>query len=172
MNDPIPVPWHVLRNYRCFGCSPDNPIGLRLRSYATEDGIQSPFRLGALQASYPGIGHGGLVATVADEVMGNLLALRANRIAYTTSLRLRFLAPVLVDRGYTATARVTRANGRLFSVEADVVDEAGGAVAIATGSYRSIDMEQAMAEMDISEGEAARLAAYIEGGDVERDTGS
>lgn len=104
--------------------------------------------------------------------MGNLLALRENRIAYTTTLRLRFLAPVLVDRAYSASARVVKANERLFTVEAEVDDEAGNCVATATGSYRTIDMDQALAEMDISEGEAARLAAYIEGGDVERYAGS
>ena len=89
----VAVPWTVLPDYQCFGCSPHNPHGLELQFWTHPEGLESRFRLGRAFESYPGMVHGGVVGTVCDETMGNLLVLRAGRSAFTVSLRLRYRCP-------------------------------------------------------------------------------
>nr|WP_230205003.1 hotdog domain-containing protein [Parafrankia elaeagni] len=101
------TPWAVLDDYQCFGCSPHNPHGLRLRFRERPDGLAASFRLGRAHESYPGVVHGGLVGVICDETMGNLLVLRTGRPAFTTAMRVRYLAPMPVDVPHECRARIT-----------------------------------------------------------------
>ena len=52
----------------CFGCSPRHPIGFRLRFRRQGELVTTSFLPHADLAGPPGIMHGGLVTTLADEV--------------------------------------------------------------------------------------------------------
>ena len=52
----------------CFACSPDHPIGFRLAFEIEEDRVVTRFTPGEQYQGPPGIMHGGLVMTLADEV--------------------------------------------------------------------------------------------------------
>ena len=54
---------------RCFGCGPANPSGLKLRFYETDDGVESEYVVPSDLDGAPGIVHGGIQATLLDEVM-------------------------------------------------------------------------------------------------------
>jgi acyl-coenzyme A thioesterase PaaI-like protein len=147
VDEPIALPWSVLPDYRCFGCSPHNPQGLRLQFTRHGDDLRTEFRLGREYESYPGVIHGGLLGVIADEIMGNLIVLRTGRIPFTTGLRLRYLRPVTVGRGHSCAARLREDTGRLIHTEA----------AAATASYRTVSLEAASARIDVDAAEVDRL---------------
>src|SRR6266702_4011443 len=108
LSDPsgLELPWRQWNGDYCFGCSPDNPAGLALTAVESGDGLACSFALTRLHESYPGIIHGGIAATILDELMGNLLALREQRFCLTVGLRVRFLAPLRTGHRYQAQAHV------------------------------------------------------------------
>jgi acyl-coenzyme A thioesterase PaaI-like protein len=79
----------------CFACSGSNPMGLALRYSVAPDGsVWASFLGNCALESYPGILHGGLVATLLDGAMTNCLFAQDIR-AMTAELTVRFHNPVL-----------------------------------------------------------------------------
>ncbi|MBT3188540.1 MAG: PaaI family thioesterase [Anaerolineae bacterium] len=55
----------------CFVCGLDNPVGLKLHIYQTEPGvIETTYIAPDYFQGYPGVLHGGIVATILDEISG------------------------------------------------------------------------------------------------------
>ncbi|MDT3443236.1 MULTISPECIES: PaaI family thioesterase [unclassified Pseudofrankia] len=157
VEDPIELPWHVLADYRCFGCSPHNPHGIQLRFTHRGDGLRTVFRLGRAYESYPGVVHGGLLGVIADEIMGNLIVLRTGQIPFTTGMRMRYVLPVTVGGRYECVARVRDGDGQLIHTEAEIREEDGPLVATATASYRTVSLDAARARISLDAPEIARL---------------
>ncbi len=168
---PVNLPWSVLADYRCFGCSPHNPGGLQLVFEPHPDGVCTRFRLGRQFESYPGIVHGGLVGVICDETMGNLIVLRHRRSALTVSMRQRFIAPLAIGRPYTCVARLEADRGgqRLYRASAEVLDEDGTVCATATASYQPFALADVRAWLTLSEQEIATLSRALAGNGADDD---
>ncbi|HVV12538.1 PaaI family thioesterase [Amycolatopsis sp.] len=128
------LPW-AGTGHHCFGCSPRNPSGLRLEFTDTGDALAAEFRLDHHFESYPGVVHGGILAVICDETMGNLIVLRLGVPALTTSMRMRYVGVVRVGRGYRCVARAT-AGGELVRASAEILDARGEIVGTATATYK------------------------------------
>ena len=63
-------PWTHTPGYNCFGCSPDNPIGTRMRFFEDGDSIVSIWRPTQNHQSWLNTLHGGIQAVLLDEVCG------------------------------------------------------------------------------------------------------
>ncbi len=168
----LPVPWSVLADYRCFGCSPHNTSGLRLRFAARPDGeIDTRFRLGRGFESYPGIVHGGLIGVICDETMGNLIVLRTGLTALTTGMRLRYVTSMRIDTDYQCVARLLPGGpeatsapagvGGLVRAESEILDADGALVASASATYRPISMDSARQRMDLRPEEFDQVEAVL-----------
>jgi acyl-coenzyme A thioesterase PaaI-like protein len=157
VGEPVELPWRVLPDYQCFGCSPANDRGLRLRfTHTADDGIQCAFTVGRTFESYPGVVHGGISGTVCDEIMGNLLVLRLGASVYTTSLRMRYVEPLAVGTSYRCTASTDAAAGGAgpYQAHAEITGPDGRAIVFATGTYQPVTPEQARSRMAMSDEEA------------------
>jgi acyl-coenzyme A thioesterase PaaI-like protein len=155
--EPVELPWRVLPDYRCFGCSPANDRGLRLRFTHTADGgIECAFTFDRTFESYPGVVHGGMSTTVCDEIMGNLLVLRLGVSVFTTSLRTRYVEPLAIGTTYRCTAHTEAVTGDKspYQAHSQILDADGQPVVFVTGSYQPVTPEQAKARMAMSEHEA------------------
>ncbi|MEV0621411.1 hotdog fold domain-containing protein [Nonomuraea sp. NPDC050404] len=157
----IEVPWSVLPDYHCFGCSPHNPGGLGLTFTPHPDGVQAVFRLGRAFESYPGVVHGGLVGVICDETMGNLIVLERRTAAFTVSLRTRFLAPLHVDHEYTCVARLRGGEGELIQAEADVLGADGAVHATASAGYRPFSLHDARTALTLADDELDLLTRRL-----------
>jgi uncharacterized protein (TIGR00369 family) len=153
----IGLPWYVLADYQCFGCSPHNPAGVQLQFTHHGDGLRTVFRLGRAHESYPGVVHGGLLGVIVDEIMGNLIVLQTGEIPFTTGMRLRYVLPVVVGGQYECTARVRDTGSQLIHTESEIRDEHGALVLTATASYQTVSLDTANARMSLDPVEVEQL---------------
>lgn len=162
-DESITLPWLDEPRFRCFGCSPHNHIGLALTMrHAGDECIRSDITFSVDHTSYPGIVHGGIVSVVLDEVMGKLLALKRGMLAFSVTLRTRFLRPLLVGHRYTAEARIARDGDGVVLTEATMSSAAGELHVMATGTYQPIRSEQARRYMDVDSVDYDRLRPYFD----------
>jgi uncharacterized protein (TIGR00369 family) len=107
----------------CFGCSPSNPIGLRLTFRRAGDAVASTHTIRDDFHGAPGIAHGGIVATLLDEVSCAAVHFLRGSYVVTGELSVRYHAPCPVGRPLTLTARpVAQTHPRYLVVEAEVHD--------------------------------------------------
>jgi uncharacterized protein (TIGR00369 family) len=69
--------------------------------------------------SYPGIVHGGVVATLLDAAMVHALFARGV-VARTGELRIRYRSPVCIGSPVVVRAKLANEGGRLFVLEAEL----------------------------------------------------
>jgi len=104
-------------NNMCFACSPVNPIGLRLEFQMDGDVCRTIFCAGERHQGWSGYMHGGLIATLLDEVMAQLLW-QKDIWAMTAEMTTRFSLAVPVGWELTAEGRLLSERGRLIELEA------------------------------------------------------
>ncbi|MDN5914536.1 MAG: PaaI family thioesterase [Pseudonocardia sp.] len=139
--DELALPWADRADGRCFGCSPTNPVGLGLRFVPDGDGISASFCPDRRYESYPGVLHGGIVALICDEVMGNLVVLRHGRPAVTTSMRMRYVGVIAIDGHYRCHATIDGTGPVAGRAEIRTAD--GAVLATATASYLPVPADGA-----------------------------
>ncbi|MGN2639764.1 PaaI family thioesterase [Nocardia takedensis] len=160
--DTIAVPWSVIDDYRCFGCSPHNPGGLRLSFTPHPDGIQARFRLSRAFESYPGVVHGGLTGVICDEVMGNLIVLRRKRAAFTVSQRTRFVTPLLIEHDYVCVATLSEGGSdTLIAASAEILDAEGALCANSSATYQPFDLRAVRDRLTLDDDEVERLSRAL-----------
>ena len=81
----------------CFGCSPSNPVGLGLRFYREGNRVFSRYRIAERFHGAPGVAHGGIVATIFDEVCCATAVFVTNSYVVTGELTVRYEAPCPVE---------------------------------------------------------------------------
>ena len=63
-------PYAGIGEYNCFGCDPGNAAGLRLEFFLEDERVTSEWVPRKELEGYPGVIHGGIQATLADEIGG------------------------------------------------------------------------------------------------------
>ncbi|MFC4943070.1 PaaI family thioesterase [Pseudonocardia sp. GCM10023141] len=137
------LPWAERADSHCFGCAPGNPAGLGLHFRPDGDGLVADVCLDRRYESYPGVLHGGIVALVCDEVMGNLIVLRHGRVAVTTSMRMRYVGVIAIDRHYRCHATIAPGPGAAIQGRAEIRDAAGEVMATATATFQPVPVDDA-----------------------------
>jgi uncharacterized protein (TIGR00369 family) len=107
----------------CVGCSRTNPSSLGIRVSVTPDGAEGLVRFGRDAEGAPGLVHGGLLATLADEVMG-YLPHGGNAVRVTAEMTIRYLRPTPTETELCCRASAIERAGRKFRVRA-IITAAG-----------------------------------------------
>jgi uncharacterized protein (TIGR00369 family) len=142
----------------CFGCGDSNPRGMHLR-FERDDQRQrfaGKFSLGPEYQGATGYVHGGIIATVLDEVMSKVSRFFDVR-AVTAELTVEFLKPVRVGQELTVEGFNARREGRQLYHEGEIRDAAGTLLARGRGRFVVVDLERfAQRAAGNAAGEAAR----------------
>lgn len=106
----------------CFACGKDNPIGLKL-DFELKDGIvETTFTPQKVHQGFAGITHGGLLSTLLDEVMANLLYLQELE-AVTAKMEVKFRQPVSIGEELTITGWIEREKKRTVNTGAKILNQ-------------------------------------------------
>jgi len=125
--------------HHCFACGTLNAHGLHLDLHV--EGGRSWVELTYEQRfqGWDGIAHGGIIATILDEVMAWALVGEDNW-GVTARLSIDFKQPVNVGQRIRAEGWIARSRRRIVDTEARVTDAMTGAVlATASGVYMAAD---------------------------------
>jgi len=97
----------------CFGCGPQNPVGLKLHFVETEDEVLTRWDPVDYFQGYHNVLHGGITATLLDEVAAWFVQVKLGTAGVTSELRVKYLHPVNLSKGIiTATASLVEYEGR------------------------------------------------------------
>ena len=122
--------------HSCFVCGESNPIGLKLRFETDGRIVRTRFTPRREHIGFKQVVHGGLVATVLDEIMVWACVAQTKRFAYCAELTVRFQNPLRPGEETIATAElVTNRRDKIFEVKSELKDSAGKTFATATGKY-------------------------------------
>ena len=129
------IPPFQIAPHNCFACGELNSHGLNLRLHLTEHGSWTEISLADRFEGWQGIAHGGIVATIADEVMAWSL-FTDRQVGVTAQMSVHFRRPVPIGAPIRAEGWVEGRRRLRYDTAARIVDEASGELlAEATGVY-------------------------------------
>jgi acyl-coenzyme A thioesterase PaaI-like protein len=131
-------------SHMCFICGVDNPVGLKLKIYETEPGvIETNYTIPEHYQSYPGIVHGGIVATILDEISGRSLMGDPSkpRFMYTAKLEVKYRKNVPVGVPLKIVGKAGKSKGRMAEGWAGIYDPEGALLAEAHSLLIDIPQE-------------------------------
>ena len=107
----------------CFVCGRDNPIGLKMQFYDDgNDTVQSDLTPDERYQGYPGIVHGGILASILDEVVGRVAMIGDHhRFMMTVNLKVQYRHPVEINTPITAIGKVVKIKGRIGKAIGQVI---------------------------------------------------
>ncbi len=144
----------------CFVCGESNAVGLKLRFHDDGTRVLTSFIPRVEHIGFKGVTHGGLLATVLDEIMVWACAVRTRRFAFCAEMTVRFLQPASPDVELKATGRlVENRRDRIFLAAGELTDPSGTIVATATGKYLPLKAEDARGMVEDFVGDAGDLLA-------------
>lgn len=112
----------------CFGCGPANPKGLRLRSFATPDGVRATFMPEPHHEAFPGVLNGGIIGALLDCHSNWTAAFTLMRelgepsppCTVTAEFHVKLRAPTPTGRPLALLARPTQATADRCTVDAEL----------------------------------------------------
>jgi acyl-coenzyme A thioesterase PaaI-like protein len=115
----------------CFGCGKNNPIGMKLEFVKDGDGIRTQYKPDKMMQGWPGLLHGGIVATLLDEVMSNV-AYATGKTCLTAEMNLRQRKPIDINETLVISAWITRHRSKIIETAGKICLKDGTVVAEST----------------------------------------
>lgn len=124
--------------HSCFVCGESNPLGLNLRFQSDGLIVRTQFIPRPEHIGFKDVIHGGILATLLDEIMVWACAVQTKQFAYCAEMNVRFLQPARPAQILTAIGELTANRRRILDAKAELRDAAGEIIATSTGKYMPI----------------------------------
>ena len=122
--------------HSCFVCGESNALGLNLRFFADGPTVRTRFTPRPEHIGFKQVVHGGIIATVLDEIMVWACVVQTKRFAYCGELTVRYLQPLQPGEEVLVTGElIANRRDKIFNAKAEFKDAAGRILAAATGKY-------------------------------------
>jgi uncharacterized protein (TIGR00369 family) len=137
----------------CFVCGVENETGLSLKFFEIGEGrVAAEPCLPESYQGYPGIVHGGIVASMLDEIAGRAAMIGDhNHFRFTAKLNIRYRRPVPVGETIRLEGWVVEDRGRLATAHAEIRLSDGSTAAEAEAVLADLpdapDQEEVLAEL-------------------------
>ena len=99
MKKVIVNPYDRIKGHKCFACSKHNLNGLRMTFYEEDDCVVSEWQPQPEFQGYHNILHGGIQATLMDEISSWCVQIRLKTAGVTSRLETKYKRPVYCDKG-------------------------------------------------------------------------
>lgn len=132
-------PWKDPKNkgeYNCFACSPYNDSGLQLEFWEDGEEIVTKWDPLRIYEGWIGVLHGGIQATLLDEIGGWVTMLKLKTTGVTSDMQVKYLKPVTVAGGeIMVRGKLESVEGRIANISASLYNGSGVECARANLSY-------------------------------------
>ena len=118
---------YVVSPHACFACGELNTHGLQLVLHVADGTCWTELTLLPDFQGWEGIAHGGIVATILDEVMGWALA-AADAWGFTAKMSIDYKRPVPVGTRLRGEGRLVERRKRLLTMTARLLDADTGVI--------------------------------------------
>jgi uncharacterized protein (TIGR00369 family) len=125
---------YAFADHNCFACGRENPIGMRLRIELGEGSARTTWTGGGDFVGWSDKIHGGIVATLLDEVMAWAPS-SYDSWAVTAEMTIRYRSPAAPGEELVAEGRVAERRRRIYEVTGEVRGTDGRIIAEGSGRY-------------------------------------
>jgi uncharacterized protein (TIGR00369 family) len=132
----------LYRARHCFVCGTENAGGLNVAPELDGDKVVARFTPGEVHRGFSKAVHGGITASLLDEVVGVAAGQRSGGKCATVELTVTYRRPVLVGVEVRAEGWVVRQRGKLIFGAGQLTDPAGRVLATARGRFLPLDDAQ------------------------------
>lgn len=92
--------------HNCFGCSPSNPSGLKMKFFANDQSIVSYLSVPDHLGGWNRLVHGGVISTMLDEIMSWSAIYLLKKITLTKSMTVDFIKPVYTEQALRVEGKI------------------------------------------------------------------
>lgn len=145
-------PWEDLAEYNCFGCCPTNELGLKMEFYEDGDDIVSTWHPTQNHQGWINTLHGGIQATLADEISSWVIFLKFQTSGVTSKMEIKYLKPINTTEDHlTLRARVKEQKRNIVFIDVDILNSADELCTKATCVFFTFPKEKAHKEFHFEE---------------------
>lgn len=135
----------VKKDYNCFACSPHNPDGLQLQFYEIGDYVQSDWVPSRKYEGNPGAIHGGIEATLLDEIGAWTTYIKARRSGVTSRMNVKYHKPLLSNqKKITLRGKLKDKQHNICYIDAELLNEQGECCTEASLVYFCMPQDKAI----------------------------
>ncbi len=118
--------WMREEGYHCFGCDPNHEHGLKMEFFEDGEDVVSIWQPTDEYQGWVNILHGGIQATLIDELCGWTIFHKFQSSAVTSKMEIRYRKPVKIDGGkLTLRSQVVDVHRNIVTISAQIFNADG-----------------------------------------------
>lgn len=118
-------PWKGLKGYYCFGCSPENPMGVKMEFYEDGDEIVSFWKPKPEYQGWLDTLHGGIQAVLLDEICAWVIVRKLQTTGVTSKMETRYRKSI-------------SSNDTLLEIRASIQEQKRNIILVKATIYNSV----------------------------------
>jgi uncharacterized protein (TIGR00369 family) len=132
----------IFRSRGCFVCGTDNPGGLDLAPQKEGEKVTLRFTPKRVHLGFSKAVHGGITASLLDEVIGVACGQQSDAKCATVELTVKYKRPLLEGVEVHAEGWCSGQDGKIMLGEGKITDPKGNVLATGTGRFLPLQAEQ------------------------------
>ncbi len=137
-------PWLSKPGYDCFGCCPDNPLGVKMEFYEDGDSVVCFWKPQAHYQGWIDTLHGGIQATLIDECASWVVFRRLQTTGVTTKLEVRYRKSIMTtEEQITIRATLSEMRRNLALIHVEIANSKGELCTEGEATYFTFPPEKA-----------------------------
>lgn len=141
-------PWKGLKGYYCFGCSPENPMGVKMEFYEDGDEIVNFWKPKPEYQGWLDTLHGGIQAVLLDEICAWVIVRKLQTTGVTSKMETRYRKSILTnDTLLEIRASIQEQKRNIILVKATIYNSAKEICTEAVCTYFTFSKEKSQQEM-------------------------
>lgn len=144
-------PWKGLKGYYCFGCSPENPMGVKMEFYEDGDEIVSFWKPKPEYQGWLDTLHGGIQAVLLDEICAWVIVRKLQTTGVTSKMETRYRKSISSnDTLLEIRASIQEQKRNIILVKATIYNSVKEICTEAVCTYFTFSKEKSQQEMFFS----------------------
>ncbi len=134
--------------YNCFGCSPENPVGIHLDFVEEGDFITAQWQPGSNYQGYFNVLHGGIQSLLMDELASWVVYVKAGIAGVTSRLKVKFIKAIYIDKGYIKIfGKIERQVRNIYTIKCWIENNKGEKCAEASIDFFTFSEEKSKKDL-------------------------